>query len=283
MSGLEVVATGMTGLVARATAVLCLALALAWLARRGSARTLHLLWTTTFVVLLALPVVSLVGPSWPVPILPVRDANADAPSLEMTAEETSASGVERKMPASPISSESPSRIARSRTSSGSLAFESELLPPVASDYSAPLSPSTIAFLIWALGCGAALTSLAVGGFRFRKLAHRAVPVRDPDWLSQADSIRRRVCIRSDVRILLSTEAGYSDDRWPSPARDRAPVFGRRLDAGSPRGCPDPRVGACPPTRRAPASAGPRRGGLLLVSSPGLAGFPPFGERRRAVL
>lgn len=206
MSGLEVAATGMTGLVARATAVLLLALALAWLARRGSARTLHLLWTTTFVVLLALPVVSLAGPSWPVPILPVRDANADLPSLEMTAEETSVSGVDREMPGSPISSESRSHVARSGTSSGSLALESELPPPGAGEYSVPLAPSTIAFLVWALGCGAALASLAVGGFRFRKLVRRAVPVRDPDWLPQADSIRRRLRVRDDVRILLSTEA-----------------------------------------------------------------------------
>jgi beta-lactamase regulating signal transducer with metallopeptidase domain len=206
MSGLEVAATGMTGLAAKSTAVLCLALALAWLARRGSARTLHLLWTTTFVVLLALPVVNLAGPSWAVPILPVRDANADELSLEMTAEETSASGVERAMPGLPISSESPSAIARSRTSSGSLAFESELLAPVASGFPTPLSPSTIAFIIWALGCGAALTSLAVGGLRFRGLVRKAVPVRDPNWLSQGDSIRRRVRVRGDVRILLSTEA-----------------------------------------------------------------------------
>ena len=206
MSGLEPLATSMMGLVAKATAVLCLALTLAWLARRGSVRTLHLFWTTTFVVLLALPVASLVGPSWPVPVLPVRDANADEPSLEMTAEETSVSGVEREMPGSPISSESPSRMAHSRTSSRLLALESEVPPPGAGDYSAPLAPSTIAFLIWALGYGAALTSLAVGGFRFRKLVRKAVPVRDPDWLSQADSIRRRVRIQADVRVLLSAEA-----------------------------------------------------------------------------
>lgn len=206
MSGLEVAVTGMTGLVAKATAVLFLALALAWLARRGSARTLHLLWTTTFVVLLALPVVSMLGPSWPVPILPVLDANADVPSRELAAEEPSARGVERERPGSPTSLESLSRITRSRTTSGSLAFESEPPPPGGGDYSAPLAPSAIAFLIWALGCGAALVSLAVGSFRFRKLVREAVPVRDPDWLSQADSIRRRVAISGDVRILLSTEA-----------------------------------------------------------------------------
>ena len=37
-----VAGTGVVGLVAKATLVLCLALALAWLARRGSARTLQL-------------------------------------------------------------------------------------------------------------------------------------------------------------------------------------------------------------------------------------------------
>lgn len=206
MSGLEVAVTGMTGLVAKATAVLFLALALAWLARRGSARTLHLLWTTTFVVLLALPVASMLGPSWPVPILPVQDANADVPSRELAAEEPSAPGVEHERTGSPTSPESLSHITRSRTTSGSLAFESEPPPPGGGDYSAPLAPSAIAFLIWALGCGAALTSLAVGSFRFRKLVREAVPVRDPDWLSQADSIRRRVAISGDVGILLSTEA-----------------------------------------------------------------------------
>ena len=82
MSGFDA-AAGVVGLVAKATVVLCLALALAWLAPRGSARTLHLFWTTTFVLLLALPVLSLLGPSWPVPILPARDIAAEDASLEI--------------------------------------------------------------------------------------------------------------------------------------------------------------------------------------------------------
>ena len=49
------VAPGAVTLAAQVTCLLLLALVLAWLGRRGSPRTLHLLWTTTFVLVLALP------------------------------------------------------------------------------------------------------------------------------------------------------------------------------------------------------------------------------------
>ena len=63
MTGLSITAASVASLVAKATLVLSVALALAWLARRGSARTLHALWTTTFALLFVLPAVSLLGPS----------------------------------------------------------------------------------------------------------------------------------------------------------------------------------------------------------------------------
>lgn len=207
MSGLEVAAAGMGGLVAKATAVLCLALGLAWLARRGSARTLHLLWTTTFGVLLALPALSLLGPSWSVPVLPVRDVEVEAVGLPTgkTAGRASA-GTPREMPGSSSSPGSPRQNARSRSAPGSSLVESGPSRPGASDRPAPLTLSAMALFIWALGCGAALTSLVVGGFRFRKLVREAVPVGDPDWLRQADSIRRRARLRSEVRFVLSARA-----------------------------------------------------------------------------
>ncbi len=212
MSGLSIATAGLVGLVARATLVLCLALLVAWLARRGSARTLHLLWTTTFVVLLALPVVSLLGPSWSVPVLPVRHTGVDRLSVQTTAQEAAATGAARETPGSSISSASPRRITgstaayRSTAGNPSSSVESSLPRPGAMDVPAALSPSAIAYLIWALGCGAALTSLVVGGLRFRKLVRKAVPVRDPSWLRQVDSIRRRMRIQGDLRVLLSAEA-----------------------------------------------------------------------------
>ena len=208
MSGLGVVAagvsgTGMVGLVAKATLVLCLALGLAWLARRESARTLHLLWTTAFVFLLALPVVSLLGPSWRVPILPGRDVETGGESLVMAAEEASAQGTARETSGSTIPSGSPRRMEGSMASSGSGTAAASPSQPGAGDEPAPLTPSGVAFLIWALGCGAALTSLGVGSLRFRKLVREAAPVRDPAWRRQTDAIRRRLRVRSQVRILMS--------------------------------------------------------------------------------
>ena len=208
MSGLGVVAagvagTGVAGLVAKATLVLCLALALAWLARRGSARTLHLLWTTAFVLLLALPVLSLLGPSWTVPILPARDIAAESASLEATGDGAAAAEARREMAGRAVSSGPPRRIAGARTSSGFPTVESSRPRPGQRDEPAPLTPSGIAFLIWALGCGVALTSLAVGSLRFRKLVREAASVRDPVWRQQTDALRRRLRVRSRVRTLMS--------------------------------------------------------------------------------
>ena len=208
MSGLGVVAasvagTGVAGLVAKATLVLCLALGLAWVARRESARTLHLLWTTAFVLLLALPVVSLLGPSWRVPILPGRDVETGGESLVMAAEEASAQGTARETSGSTIPSGSPRRMEGSMASSGSDAAAASPSQPGSGDEPAPLTPSGVAFLIWALGCGAALTSLGVGSLRFRKLVREAAPVRDPAWRRQTDAIRRRLRVRRQVRILMS--------------------------------------------------------------------------------
>ena len=208
MSGLGVVAasvagTGVAGLVAKATLVLCLALGLAWVARRESARTLHLLWTTAFVLLLALPVVSLLGPSWRVPILPGRDVETGGESLVMAAEEASAPGTARETSGSTIPSGSPRRMEGSMASSGSGTAAASPSQPGAGDEPAPLTPADVAFLIWALGCGAALISLGVGSLRFRKLVREAAPVRDPAWRRQTDAIRRRLRVGSKVRILMS--------------------------------------------------------------------------------
>ena len=203
MSGLEGAAAGMAAIAARATVVLFLALALAWFARRGSARTLHLLWTTAFSLLLALPALSLLGPSWTVPILPARDVGTRGGSFVMTPEEASAPRTAPEASGLTIPSGSPRRMEGSMASSGSRAVESNLNHPGSGDVSGPPTPSGVAFLIWALGFGAALTSLGVGSLRFRKLVRDSAPVRDRAWRRQTDAIRRRLRVRSQVQVLMS--------------------------------------------------------------------------------
>lgn len=191
MTALSFTAAGAIGLVAKTTLVLSVALVLARFARRGSAKTLHLLWTTTFAVLLMLPVMSLLAPAWVLPILPARTAAVEHHLPDRTADEPSATA------------DSPSA-ARPPQPAASLP-PGYLPPPSPANGSIPLTPAAGVFLIWALGCAAGLVSLGAAALRFRKLVRGATPIRDPDWMRSTDMLRRRARVRAEARILSSAE------------------------------------------------------------------------------
>ncbi len=208
----------MPGLVIRATILLSVALALAWLARKGSAGVRHLLWTMTFALLLGLPVLSLLAPSWDVPILPSPGSTAPqrpSPLMEAPAVDVARDGrVTLAAPDTPLP----------KAGSAAVAVSDPLLPP----RSIPL-----ALLLWGIGCTAALASLGVGVVRCARLVLAASPLRDPIGLRQAGAVRRRLGIRGDVRLLVSptattpmtggiwrpvvllptSSAGWSRERW----------------------------------------------------------------------
>ena len=191
MTALPITAAGAIGLVAKATLVLSVALVLAWFARRGCAKTLHLLWTTTFAVLLALPAMSLLAPAWVLPILPARTTAIEHHLPDKTASELSATV------SPPSAARQPHQPAP---------FPTRYVPsPPRTDGSIPLTPAAGVFLIWALGCGTGLVSLGAAVFRFRKLVRRATPIRDPDWIRSTDMLRHRARVRGDARILSNAE------------------------------------------------------------------------------
>ena len=208
----------MPGLVVRVTILLSAALALAWLARKGSAGVRHLLWTMTFALLLGLPVLSLLAPSWDVPILPSSGSPAPqrpSPLMEAPAVDVARDGrVTLAAPDTPLP----------KAGSAAVAVADPLSPP----RSTPL-----ALLLWGIGCTAALASLGVGAVRCARLVLAASPLRDPIGLRQAEAVRRRLGIRGDVRLLVSpaattpmtggiwrpvvllptSSAGWSRERW----------------------------------------------------------------------
>ena len=208
----------MPGLVIRATVLLSAALALAWLARKGSAGVRHLLWTMTFALLLGLPVLSLLAPSWDVPILP--SSGSPAPQRPSPLMEAPALDVVRDARLTLAAPDTP----LPKAGSAAVAVADPLLPP----RSIPL-----ALLLWGIGCTAALASLGVGAVRCARLVLAASPLRDPIGLRQAGAIRRRLGIRGDVRLLVSptattpmtggiwrpvvllptSSAGWSRERW----------------------------------------------------------------------
>ena len=191
MTGLPITAAEAMAVVAKATVVLSIALLLAWFARRGSARTLHLLWTTTFAVLLALPGVSLLGPSWVLPILPATTAASEHHLPEYAISDLSPTAGPFGAVRQPQSLNSP---------------PTRDLPRAArADSPIPLTPAVGVFLIWALGCGAGLVSLATAALRFRRLVRGATPIQDPDWIRSMDRLRHRLRVGADARILSSVQ------------------------------------------------------------------------------
>ena len=219
MIGLSVTVAGAIGLVAKATLVLSVALVLAWFARRGCAKTLHLLWTTTFAVLLMLPVLTLLAPAWALPILPARTHATEHHLPENTAREPSATA------SPPSTGRQPHPVAPVPTG--------YLPSPPRTDGSIPLTPAAGVFLIWALGCVAGLVSLCAAALRFRKLVRGATPIRDPDWIRSTDMLRHRVRVRADARILSSAQVSTPMTGGPLrpvillPASARSWTSGRR--------------------------------------------------------
>ena len=208
----------MPGLVIRATILLSAALALAWLSRKGSAGVRHLLWTMTFALLLGLPALSLLGPSWDVPILP--SAGSPAPQRPPPSMEASAVAVAGAAPVTLASPDIPSP----KAGPAAVAVADPVSPP----RSIPL-----ALLLWGIGCTAALASLAVGAVRCARFVRAASPLCDPVGLWEAEAVRRRLGIRGDIRLLVSltattpmtggiwrpvvllptSSAGWSRERW----------------------------------------------------------------------
>ncbi len=179
-------ASSLLELAVRATILLSVALALAWLARRGPAGVRHLLWTMTFALLLGLPVFSFLGLSWEVPILRSGNTATEQRFSEIPPIQAGADGV-ITLPAS-----------------------EPLLPLAASTRQVPVgepeSPGRSIprpLLLWAVGCAIGLTSLVLGGVRFARLVRTASPVRDPVLIRQAEALRQRLGIQSDVRLLVS--------------------------------------------------------------------------------
>ena len=184
-------AQGMLELAFRATIPLTAALALAWLARKGPAGVRHLLWTTTFALLLGLPVLSLLGPSWEIPLLPSPGGAHPGPLLPVEAAPvagaTPGGFITLPAPDPPVSDAGLTAVPVAR-------------PP------APSRPVPLPLLLWGVGCAAALASLALSGLRFARLARAADPLDDAMRLRRADEVRRRLGIRGDVRVLVSAAA-----------------------------------------------------------------------------
>ena len=176
-------------LVVRATVLLSAALALAWFARKRAARVRHLLWTATFALLLVLPVLSLVVPSWEVPVIPsvVSVAPAVVSAVPAPVDGAANRSMTRPAPAPALTEAGPTRV--------------PVRAPVPPKRSIPMP-----LLFWGVGCAAALASLAMSGLRFAGLVRTATPLGDPVRLRHVEAVRQRLGIPGAVRVALNPAA-----------------------------------------------------------------------------
>lgn len=188
---IEFVATigpaGLADLVVRATILLGVSLILQWWIRMWPAVTRHRLWTLTFVLLLALPALRQFGPAWDLPLLPGSQRPSDAVvPLEVGRLAEAESGVETPWRSALVIDGGATGEARKAYMPGRWIRS--------------------ALLIWAVGSAVAFASLGVGAWRFSKLVRAGQAVEDETWLSELGALRRRLCIRAKVRLVLTEEA-----------------------------------------------------------------------------
>lgn len=196
---------GAMGLTTQVTLLLLLALTLAWLGRRGSPRTTHQLWTATFALVLVLPLLGMLAPSWNVPILPSAGDEPRPSAIEVPAavEVPAAAGA-----AAETAVEAAATLRVIPKARGSDIRNPGAVPaaPAGQPTGASWSPLRVLLIVWALGCAISLISLAAGAMRLRALIRAAHPLHDPALRRQADAIRRRMRIRADVQLLSSDVA-----------------------------------------------------------------------------
>lgn len=175
----------------RATLLLAVAVVIAWALRRDAAGTRHLLWTTTFVALLGLPVGLALLPAWELPILPAAPIEVVGPTLESTR------SAEPAM-------ESPAEQAARQDRLGRLARGRSAVLPSKLRATLP-SASAMVVSVWLLGTIASLASLLVGVRRFVSLVRTSSVINDPAWERQLDALRARLGIRRRVVLRWSAD------------------------------------------------------------------------------
>ncbi|MDE2981518.1 MAG: 6-bladed beta-propeller [Gemmatimonadota bacterium] len=174
-------------LLIRATILLSAALALAWLTRKGPARVRHLLWTMNFALLLSLPALSLLVPSWEVPVIPSKGSVPPAVVSPEPAPVNGTASLSFTLPAPVLPEARPARV------------------PVRGSVP-PKRYIPIPLLFWGVGCAASLASLAMSGLRFARLVRTATPLCDPARLRQVEAVRQRLRIPGAVRVVLNPAA-----------------------------------------------------------------------------
>ncbi len=188
------------------------ALALAILLRRASAATRHWVWSAALIGLLALPVLSLILPSWRIDLLPALPGNADSalaklnreteiPAVETRTElgeqEAGASQNHASQPALDLLPQAPAR-----SLDGMWPFP---IPSMLKAYRMLklLDWAAVALAFWAFGMLLVIARLVAGTLRVGRLAKSASLVKQNSWLALAQALAERLRLRGGIELRRS--------------------------------------------------------------------------------
>jgi beta-lactamase regulating signal transducer with metallopeptidase domain/predicted nucleic acid-binding Zn-ribbon protein len=188
-------------LLVKASVLLGAALAAARILRRAPAATRHGLWSVAFTALLALPFLTSVLPSLPVPV-PAGLFAVATPALDRTAA-ISPPAPER---ASIVRFDAnlPRGIAgrRHEVPAAAMWQRRDLSADVSHGSSWP-SPTVVLFVAWLAGAVAAVAALCVSLLRVWWLARASDDLGDPAWRASADALAARLGLRRPARLLVN--------------------------------------------------------------------------------
>ena len=165
-----------SGIVARTTATLLVALAATLLMRRASAAARHLVWTVALGGVLVLPFLGALVPVWRVVPVPRITVTAAAPSVI----------------AEPVVAAEPA--------AGAAAA------PIPAPARAPVPWAKVVAGVWMTGALLVLARLAAGVARIWWMERRSVELADAGWTSLADGLARRLRLGRIVTLLRGEHA-----------------------------------------------------------------------------
>lgn len=186
--------TGPVELILEATLLLAVGGLASVLARRRAAAMRHLVWVSTFVGLLALPLLHVVGPSWSVPLLPVEFG---AVERETTAGATPGAAGEVVSGSGAVQG-SPSEVVSGRSGEEAVGGEGAGL-------GAPGRLGSV-LLAWAAGSAAVALWILVGQIGVMRLRRRARPLKDRAWLEATHELSARLDLSRRIDLVVGEDA-----------------------------------------------------------------------------
>ncbi len=170
-------------------------------AANASASNRSLVWTSTIIALVLLPLCSLIGPSWSLEILP--PTNLQSRNLESIGMRPPSSQ-EASAESHSITSLPEAMTASAPNHSTTLAAVSSLTPMPGSKPATPIELPWIP-LLWGAGALVVLSRTFFGWISLRRLKRQARQCFDEDWLDTIQEIKTRLGIRRSITLLMSRQ------------------------------------------------------------------------------